>query len=481
MKTQLQRTSLAARTALFLGMALTLTAAHTAQAQTSSDFGVASDFNVFIFGDVEQTDAIVDGRVAVGDDADVSYFYVGSELTNSRSTRDDLIVADTLLYQYGVVYNGNVRMGGYTEFGPDVQLPNGRLKTGNPINFAAVEQDLRARSGDWTSFAADGTVTVQGSSIALSGTKSGLNVFEVSGADVSNATDLSINTPAGSTVLVNISGSVVKMENINFSLSGVDQQRVVYHFPTTTTLTLKTSGIAGSIFAPYADVLLSRGSLGGQLIAASLAGTGRFRHLPFTGTIGIKGGGGQNLPVQLTAFDAVLSGQKAHLTWATAAELNNNGFEILHAIGSGDFQAIAFVEGHGTTLDAQQYTYTTRSLTPGTHRFRLKQIDRDGAYVQTEAVEVTVAMEEQYTVEAAYPNPFNPQTNLSFRVRQAQRVTVALYNMLGQRVQVLQEGMVQADAPQVVRVDGSSLASGTYLVRIAGANFAETQRIVLIK
>ncbi|MGI9176088.1 MAG: choice-of-anchor A family protein [Rhodothermales bacterium] len=482
MTTQLQRKTIATRTALVLGAALMLTASHTAQAQTSSAFGVASDFNVFVFGDAQQTSAAVGGRVAIGDDAKVAYFHVGHQLTNSNGTRDDLIVADTLLYQYGIVYNGNVRYGSYVEFGPRVALLNGILKPGNPINFAAAEQDLKARSTDWAGFAADGTVTVQGGTITLTGTKQGLNIFEVSGTDLSNANSLRINTPAGSTVLINVTGSTVRMRgDLSFALSGVDKQHVVYHFPTTTTLTLQAEHIAGSVFAPYADVLVNQGSMNGQLIAASLSGTGTFCHRPFSGSIGLKGGGGQNLPVQLTAFGAITNGRKAHLTWETAAELNNTGFEVLHAIGNGDFQKLAFIEGHGTTLEAQQYAYTTYELAPGTHRFRLKQIDHDGAYIQTEAVEVSVSMEDQYTIEPAYPNPFNPQTNLSFRVREAQRVTVALYNMLGQRVQVLQEGTVQAGAQQQVRIDGSNLASGAYLVRIAGASFSETQRIVLIK
>ena len=486
--TQLLRSqSLAARAAFLLSMALLLTAPKTSQAQSGSDLGIASDFNVFIFGSVKQTDAIVKGRAAFGGGVDLSYFYVGENLTNSSHTRDDLIVAGDLNYQYGTVYNGNVRIGGNFEFGPAVQLPNGYFKNGNPIDFGAAQQDLRNQSNDWSGLAPDGTATVQGSSIMLNGSKDGLNVFSVSGADLSSAADIIINAPAGSTALINVSGTTIGMSASAFVLNGIDQQHVLYHFYEATTLTLVTNGnpgIKGTVFAPEADVALNGGIINGQLVAASLTGTGQFRHVPFSGAIGGNAGGAQSLPVELTRFEVVSDGQRAQLVWETATEQRNAGFEVQHATGnaeSGDFQKRTFVEGHGTTLEAQRYSYTAAGLTPGTHRFRLKQVDFDGTTAYSPVVEVEIGMPEAYSVEPAYPNPFNPQTSLTYSVREAQHVTVSLYNMLGQRVRVLHEGMVQASQPQTVRIDGGSLASGTYLVRVDGEGFAQTQRITLVK
>ena len=472
---------LAARTALVLGMVVLAASPQTAHAQSASDLGVASDFNVFTFGDAKQTDVIVKGRAAFGGYADLFRFYVGEDLTNSNGARHDLIVGDSLTYEYGIIYNGNVRYGLEPEdFGP-ADLRNGDLKRGRPLDFAAAEQDLLSQSADWSGFAPDGTVAVQGTSITLSGAKQGLNIFAVSGADLSNADDLTIDAPAGSTVLVNVSGTTVGMSTLDFTLNGVDRQRVLYHFTGATTLTLTAEDVEGTVFAPYAGVGIFGSTINGQLIAATLTGTGTFCHLPFVGTIGGNAGGGQNLPVELARFEAVSNGRTAQLVWETATETGNAGFEVQHAIGGGDFQKRAFVSGRGTTLEAQRYSYAVAGLTPGAHRFRLKQVDVDGAVAYSPVVEVAVEMPEAFEMKPAYPNPFNPQTSLEYHVREAQHVTVSLYNALGQRVRVLQEGVVQADQSQHVRIDGSSLASGTYLVRIAGANFAKTQRIVLLK
>ena len=472
---------LAARAALVLGVALLAAAPQTARAQSASDLGVASDFNVFTFGDAKQTDVVVKGRAAFGGYADLFGFYIGEDLTNSHGQRHDLIVGDSLRYHHGIVYNGNVRYGIEPEDFGYAEIRNGTLRRGKPLDFDAAEADLLARSTEWAGFKPDGTVTEQGTSVTLNGAEPGLNVFAVSGAALSNADDLTINAPEGSTVLVNVSGTTVAMGSLAFTLNGVDRQRVLYHFAQATTLTLTDDGIEGTVFAPYAGVGLYGSVINGQLVAASITGTGTFYHLPFSGSIGGSAGGGQNLPVELARFEALTNGQTAQLVWETASETSNAGFEVQHAIGGGAFQKRTFVGGRGTTLEGQRYSYLAADLAPGTHRFRLKQVDLGGAVAYSPVVEVAVEMPDRFEVKPAYPNPFNPQTALEFRVRQAQRVTVSLYNALGQRVRVLQEGMVQADQAQTVRIDGASLASGTYLVRIAGADFAQTQRIVLIK
>jgi len=81
------------------------------------------------------------------------------------------------------------------------------------------------------------------------------------------------------------------------------------------------------------------------------------------------------LPVELSSFSAQRDGQSAVLTWSTASETNNAGFAVQHAIGTEGFEQIGWVEGVGTTNEAQTYDFTAENLSAGTHRFRLKQED----------------------------------------------------------------------------------------------------------
>lgn len=81
----------------------------------------------------------------------------------------------------------------------------------------------------------------------------------------------------------------------------------------------------------------------------------------------------------------------------------------------------------------------------------------------------------------AYPNPFNPTSQFTLAVAQKQHVTAELYNVLGQRVATLFDGSVEANASQIVQIDGSVLPSGIYVVQVAGDTFSDALRVTLTK
>ena len=192
-----------------------------------------------------------------------------------------------------------------------------------------------------------------------------------------------------------------------------------------------------------------------------------------------------SLPVELTRFEALADGPDVLLAWNTASETNNAGFEVQHRISNdSDEQAwntLAFVEGHGTTEFAQHYDFRVENLAPGRHRFRLKQIDYDGTFEYHAEVEVVVEMVERFVIEPVYPNPFNPQAQFRFAVQRTQLVRVELYDMLGRLRKVLYEGVASSGQMEEVRIDGSGLPSGLYVVRVAGSSFAQSQTVTLVK
>ena len=188
------------------------------------------------------------------------------------------------------------------------------------------------------------------------------------------------------------------------------------------------------------------------------------------------------LPVELTTFTAQLDGTDLRLDWQTASETNNAGFEVQHrAPGAAAFETAAFVAGAGTTIEAQRYSHRLVGLAPGTHRVRLKQLDYDGSFEYSAELEVSVELPSTHVVSAVYPNPFNPEARLSVGVQRAQQVEVSLYDALGRQVRVLFAGRLEAAATRSVVVDGRGLRSGTYLLRVVGETFAETQTLTLVK
>ena len=91
-----------------------------------------------------------------------------------------------------------------------------------------------------------------------------------------------------------------------------------------------------------------------------------------------------------------------------------------------------------------------------------------------------------YTLEAAYPNPFNPSVAVPFAVREAAHVEIELYDVLGRRVAVLANSLFDAGR-HTIRFDGSNLASGIYVLRAVmgpeagGTPRSFTQRLTLLK
>ncbi|HRI59307.1 MAG TPA: choice-of-anchor B family protein, partial [Saprospiraceae bacterium] len=83
-------------------------------------------------------------------------------------------------------------------------------------------------------------------------------------------------------------------------------------------------------------------------------------------------------PVEMTEFTAVAEGRDALLQWATASEINNAGFEVQHGVRTTDWEIKGFVPGKGDTDVPATYEFRVPDLSPGTHFFRLRQMDADG-------------------------------------------------------------------------------------------------------
>lgn len=188
----------------------------------------------------------------------------------------------------------------------------------------------------------------------------------------------------------------------------------------------------------------------------------------------------EELPVELAAFEAVVDGSDVLLQWQTVSETDNAGFEIEHHDG-GTWQRLAFIDGHGTTLETQTYRHRVEALSPGAHRFRLKQVDQDGAFAYSPEAEVRIDLPSAYALTTPYPNPFNPQTSFSLTVARQQEVTVSVYDVLGRRVALLFAGVVAAGQPEALVFEAGSLPSGIYVIHAEGETFTATQPVTLAK
>lgn len=204
--------------------------------------------------------------------------------------------------------------------------------------------------------------------------------------------------------------------------------------------------------------------------------------------LGAHESGGAPLPVELVAFTAATDGPRVALSWTTASEQNNAGFEVQHRAGpdaasssAGTWTSLAFVAGRGTTPHAQQYDYRTDALPPGTHAFRLRQIDTDGTARLSEVVSVPLGLANRITLMPPTPHPARGTTTLQFGLRGGGPATLHLYNVMGQRVATLYDDVLPAATLQTVRLDTQRLATGVYFVRLVGDRDIQTRRLVIVR
>ena len=94
--------------------------------------------------------------------------------------------------------------------------------------------------------------------------------------------------------------------------------------------------------------------------------------------------------------------------------------------------------------------------------------------------EVPVVTPAVFALGAAYPNPFNPTTNVTLEVMDAGHVSIKIYNIMGQVTSVLSEGYMQP-GNYALTWDASEEVSGMYLVRAETAGHVSTQKLLLIK
>jgi len=190
------------------------------------------------------------------------------------------------------------------------------------------------------------------------------------------------------------------------------------------------------------------------------------------------------LPVELASFEGTQAGERTvKLTWTTGLEQNNAGFRVQQATETG-WTTLSFVEGKGTTTEGQTYQFTAEDLEPGTHRFRLTQVDLDGTTTVHDPVTVNLQMQEALRLSAPSPNPVQGSATFTFAVRDRQPTSVAVYNVLGQRVTTLFEGTPAPGESTSVRLETdrlSSLASGTYFLRLQTGEHTATERFTIVR
>jgi len=193
----------------------------------------------------------------------------------------------------------------------------------------------------------------------------------------------------------------------------------------------------------------------------------------------------QIVPVEFDSFTATANNGSVNLSWTTATEVNNSGFEVERMQYVNDFKTIGFVPGYGTTTEIKNYNFVDPKLPSGNYTYRLKQIDYNGTFTYSDEVNVEVIAPMQFKLSQNYPNPFNPSTNIEFSLVVDSKVSLRVFNVIGEEVASLLNETLTSGSHEIT-FDASAFNSGVYLYRLEatgsnGISFVEVKKMTLIK
>lgn len=166
------------------------------------------------------------------------------------------------------------------------------------------------------------------------------------------------------------------------------------------------------------------------------------------------------LPVTMKNFNVRRDRGNVSLSWTTASEQNNRGFNIQRSLGNGSWETVAFVRSAaagGSSSSDLSYTYSDANSFRGVSQYRLQQVDADGKTSYSDIR--TVRGEQQAGKTLVYPNPStNGAVKVSFDGASGIR-NVFVSDMSGRVVKQWQN--VTSDNLQI-----TDLNPGMYMIRV---------------
>ena len=104
----------------------------------------------------------------------------------------------------------------------------------------------------------------------------------------------------------------------------------------------------------------------------------------------------------------------------------------------------------------------------------------DTTITYTSVQEIASKIPESFKLFQNYPNPFNSSTTIRFKLARSGKVTLKVYNVLGQEIQTLMDSKIEAGEHRV-NWQPQNLGSGVYFYRLQTSGLVETRKLILVR
>lgn len=139
------------------------------------------------------------------------------------------------------------------------------------------------------------------------------------------------------------------------------------------------------------------------------------------------------LPIDLVSFSADCKNQKAHLSWTTAKEVNNDFFTIERSNDAKLWEEIGKVDGSGNSSSILNYSFIDDKPSLNSSFYRIKQVDFDGKFNHSNTINLKDCKNKISDIEV-FPNPTNGTLNISYNDATDKFISISIYNSLGELI-----------------------------------------------
>ena len=183
-------------------------------------------------------------------------------------------------------------------------------------------------------------------------------------------------------------------------------------------------------------------------------------------TEGCPGTSCEIVPVEITFFKGkVIQDNQVQLTWETALEFDNEGFEIQRANADFTWEFLDFERGNGNTTETINYSFIDRNPYPGTNYYRFKQIDYDGNFEFSKVIAVTIKNIKGDVV--TFPTLAKDRLLIKYAETPAELPIYRISDMMGRRI-------IETTSEQGI-LDITDLESGQYVLSFLLNNTLHTE------
>jgi hypothetical protein len=195
------------------------------------------------------------------------------------------------------------------------------------------------------------------------------------------------------------------------------------------------------------------------------------------------------IPVEIAAFEVISVEGMVKISWSTFTETENLGFRIFRSESEyGQYKIITqeMIPGAGNSANKKSYKYVDDTAKAGeTYFYKLADYSLRGDKRMHKPVKVFVELPSEHSLKQNFPNPFNPETKISFSLKEAGKVQLKIYNMQGQVVTTLINRNTGPGAYNVTWNGTNSLGqivpSGVYYYELQVNDFKQSRKMILTK